>query len=208
LKQKRMVILVIIALTTVAAYAAAAALVSGNQAAREAPAVTRMVQLPPNAATTALELYPQAEEQARAWQEDAQLIGAVASWVRPSDTGLLTVQPTWAFYFHSGETDGVYLVTADESGMQGAPDTTSGFEPVPIPLEEWRVDSSEALVTFLDRGGRDFMRDQFVTTAQARLSASLTPGKVVWMVAALSSTRRTAMSVVIDATTGAVDSVR
>jgi hypothetical protein len=208
LKQRRLVILVIIALIVVAVYAAVAALVSGSRGSGEAAAATRAVPLSPNAATTALELYPQAEELARAWQGDAQLIGVVATWARPTETDLMTKQPTWAFYFHSGGTGEMYLVTADESGVQGAPDTTAGFAPVPIAPGQWKVDSSEALVRFLENGGREFLRDQFVTTAQVRLSASLSPGKVVWMVAALSSTRRTAMSVLIDATTGTVDSTR
>lgn len=203
-----MIILIIIALTAVAVYAAVAALVSQDQGTGGATTGTRAVPLPPGAATTALELYPQAEALAREWQGDAQLIGVVATWVRPTENDLVLKKPTWAFYFHSQEAGGMFLVTADESGMQGAPDTTAGFAPVPIALGDWKVDSSEALVTFLESGGREFMNEQFVTTAQLRLSASLSPGKVVWMVAALSSTRRTAMSVLIDATTGTVDSTR
>lgn len=208
MKQRRMVILIIIALIAVAVYAAVAALVSQEPGTGEAPTAARVTQLPPGAATTAMELYPQAEELARAWQGDAQLIGVVATWVRPTETDLMAKQPTWAFYFHSEKTGEMYLATSGESGMRGAPDTTAGLAPVPITSGEWKVDSSEALVKFLESGGREFMNDQFVTTAQLRLSASLSPGKVVWMVAGLSSTRRTAMSVLVDATTGTVVSTR
>jgi hypothetical protein len=205
LRQKRLIILAMITLGVVAAYAVVAVLVSGEQEAVDVSPATRVVQLPPNAAPTAKALYPQAEELARAWQGDAQLIGVVATWVRPAEPDLLTTQANWAFYFYSPASGEMFLVTADESGMAGAPDTTTGFSPVPIPPSAWPVDSAEALITFLDHGGRQFMNEQFVTTAQLRLSASLKPGKVVWMVAALSSTRRTAMSVVVDASTGMVD---
>jgi hypothetical protein len=210
LKQKRVAIMAIVGLIVVAVYAAVAALVSGRQGIEEAArptTATRAVQLPSDIAPTAMELYPQIEETARVWQSDAQLIGVVATWTRPTEADLLTKQPNWAFYFHSLAAGQTYLVTADESGTRGAPDNTTAFAPEPIALSAWKVDSAEALVTFLEHGGRKFMTDQFVTTAQLRLSASLSPGKVVWMVAGLSSTRRTAMSVVIDASTGAVDSV-
>jgi hypothetical protein len=154
---------------------------------------------------TARELYPQAEALALAWQPDAQLMSASAAWREPTKARLLTETPSWVFLFYSPAAGQVYRASVTAAGAEGAVDTHLQVTPTLIDPAQWEVDSENAMLLFLSNEGRDFLLRQEVTTVRMRLSAALKPGRLVWMVAALSSAEGTGMSVMVDATSGAVE---
>jgi len=98
----------------------------------------------------------------------------------------------------------VYEVVVTESAAEGTPGDLVGAPLATVDPAAWQVDSPLALVRFLDHGGREFMAGHHVTTLRLQLSATLSPGRLVWLITALSSTERTALGMLVDASTGEV----
>jgi hypothetical protein len=165
----------------------------------------QMVVAPEEPLGTALEEYPRAEEAARAWRDDVRLVGLNAAWSQPAEAELVAGPFAWSFQFFSPSAGQIFDVVITNAGVEGTPGQALETTPTSIEADEWRVDSSEAVLHFLAHEGRAFLAESHVTTVRLRLSAALSPGRVVWMVAALSSTERTGMSILVDAFSGDVE---
>jgi hypothetical protein len=153
---------------------------------------------------TASETYPEAVELARDWQGDARLVDLSATWREPSERDLLHGQATWAFRFFSPSANQVYRAIITEGKLEGTPGETQETNSDEIRWEQLRVKCADALLLFLSRGGSEFLTRHHVTTVRLQLSEGLVPGRTVWMIAALSSTDRTGMTLLADALSGEI----
>lgn len=201
MSRKQITILAMMALLVVCVYGGLLAMAMDEPQGELATVPTS----PPEVSCTAMEELSRAEEAARAWQSDVQLIGVSAAWREPTEAQLLSDQPAWSFQFFSPSTSQVYRVTVTEANVDGAPDAVLSDPPALVNPGAWQIDSPSALLLFLSNGGREFLANHHITTVRLRLSAALSPGRVVWLVAALSSTDRTGLSVLVDASTGEVE---
>ena len=156
----------------------------------------------PGIPQSARSLYPRADQAARSWQADAQLVSATASWsfARVDDFS----QPIdWTFQFYSPGTGQLYVVSVDEA--QALP-ITSQLSPYSLPAvspEAWRVDSQEGLSTWLNQGGAAFLKAHSVVDVSARLHHSA-DGRLVWSVVGMVRDSQVFHLVRVDAESGQV----
>jgi hypothetical protein len=123
----------------------------------------------PETPHSARNAYERAEQAAQAWQTDAALVSAAASWPfasldnfsRPAD---------WTFQFYSPATGRVYVINVDQENITPIRETLSPYSLVPIEVDKWQVDSHEAVNAWLNRGGGAFLKQYPVVDVSIRLS--------------------------------------
>jgi hypothetical protein len=124
--------------------------------------------------------YRQAERAAREWQPDARLVSAAATWpfVNLDD---LSEAIDWTFQFYSPVTGHVYAVNVGPAGVTPIRDALSPYAVPGIDVEQWQVDSHQALNTWLNRGGGAFLRQHSIADVSIRLARSQASG-AAWTV--------------------------
>ena len=154
---------------------------------------------------TARNLHPSAEELALAWQQDAQLASLTATW-RETAVDLVGAPTTWDFRFYSPSRRHYYLVTVVPDGqVQGIEHARQVDLPPPvIPGEAWRVDSVEALATWLDYGGGAMLGTKPGIEVSAQLSVPTEGGELTWTVVGYDVQDEDFLTVMIHAESGEV----
>jgi hypothetical protein len=169
-------------------------------AAQTAPPV--QVHSLPEISQSARGFYPRADQAARSWQGDAQLVSATASWSfaqlddfsRPVD---------WTFQFYSPGTHQLYVVSVGEEQVLPVTGMLSPYELPAVTMDNWRVDSHRALSAWLSYGGAAFIRGYSVVDVSARLRHSQ-DGRLEWSVVGVVRDSQTVHLVRVDATSGQV----
>lgn len=152
---------------------------------------------PSPAVPTAEEALSLAQEAARGWQGDAQLVGVSASWSRARRETLLAGPTGWSFVFYSPAAGEVRYVGVDGGGA-----TLGRQFPAPTPpetLEGWRFPAADALLVFLASGGERYLRERPGAAVHIHLGAE--SGRAVWTVLAVEGTQEP-FFVCLDALTG------
>jgi hypothetical protein len=156
------------------------------------------------AGITAKATYPTALEAARAWQDDAQLVSATASWRDLTADQLLERRASWGFTFFSPQTRQMRIISVSKEG-------TEEVESISVPptirtadVESWQIDSPDVLRLFLDGGGRDFMAQYPDGTVSLRLGPQEGGDRLVWMAFGIYSPDRATIALQVDAATGEV----
>jgi hypothetical protein len=160
---------------------------------------------PPWKVLTAREAYLLAEGAARAWQPDAQLSSASSSWssgTPPQD--LLEGKTTWGFHFVSPATSQFCIVSVVGEGARIVESDSIPRVPILLALADWHVDSPQALSTFLDSGGRDFLAAHASADVHLHLLTSADNETLLWLATGLAADEGVAHTVSINAVTGAV----
>lgn len=135
---------------------------------------------PPELGTTATEAYRAAAEEATGWQEDAQLVGAVAHYSNP---GAGTTDAQWAFQFYSPAAHRLSLIVVIEGQARQVRDVLSPYRVPTTSRKRWRIDSDEALRIWWERGGQYLLTRRPSADLTLRLEASEDHGEVpVWTV--------------------------
>lgn len=154
---------------------------------------------------TALGLYPNAEGLARAWQPEAQLVSVTASWRNTAIN--LVGQPTdWVFRFYSPSLRRYYFVTVQPDGqMQGIEHARQvDLAPPGFSIEAWRVNSVEALATWLDYGGGDMLGAKPGIEVSAQLNVPTEAGDPIWTVVGYDTQSNDYLTVMVHAASGEV----
>jgi len=153
---------------------------------------------------TAKEAYPGALKAAQAWQGDAQLVSANASWRDLKAEELLEEEVSWGFTFFSPQTRSIRIFAVTPAGAQGVEsiDVTPRTRVVDVGL--WQVDSPEVLAVFLDHGGRDFLTQHPGATVSLRLGPGEGDEPSVWLAFGISSANSNTFTVQIDPGSGEV----
>jgi hypothetical protein len=139
--------------------------------------------LMPETAYSARNLYGRAAQAARRWQSDAVLVSAAASWPF-ADLDALSMPVDWTFQFYSPATQRVYLVSANPADVSPIRETLSPYSLSAIPVDAWRVDSHQALNTWLNRGGGTLLKSHPIIDISMRLVSSTENGPV-WTILGL-----------------------
>ena len=154
---------------------------------------------------TARSLYPATENLALAWQPDAQLVSLTANWRNTAIN--LVGQPTdWVFRFYSPSWRHYYFVTVGPDGQsQGIEHARKVDLPPPVvPLDAWRVDSAEALATWLDYGGGAMLSARPGIEVSAQLNVPTEGGDLTWAVVGYEPQSGDYLTVMIRADSGEV----
>jgi hypothetical protein len=149
---------------------------------------------------SARRFYPRAEQAAKSWQEDAALVSAAASWpfVRLDD---LSLPADWTFQFFSPALQKIFVVNVSETQVAVMRESLSPY-PLPVlPLDEWQVDSVQALNAWLNHGGGGFLKAHPIVDVNARLRRSK-EGRAQWIVVGVVRSSETVHVVWVDAISG------
>jgi hypothetical protein len=159
-------------------------------------------RVPDKPGFTAQEALPSAQEAARAWQEDAQLMSANASWRGLPPDELLDEEVSWAFvYFSPGARSlRVFQVTPD--GAEEAETMDANPHTRVVDTGSWLVDSPDVLNAFLNQGGRDFLHENPEATITLRLGSTEDGDSPVWLAVGISSEDKETIVVQIDPVNG------
>jgi len=154
---------------------------------------------------TAKSLLPQTESQIAMWQQDARLYTVSATWQKTElDTaGAPTI---WTYRFYSPGQKRLYFVTVDPDGRVTG--TSHGeriyHPPQPIPIENWAVDSSQALNLWLNHGGSAMLTAIPGIQVVAQLQVNSPDAPTAWTVAGYDQLSKHFHTVFINAATGEV----
>jgi hypothetical protein len=140
------------------------------------PAAYRLPETP----HSALNLYGQAEQAAQRWQADAALVSASASWSFVSLDDFSRASD-WTFQFYSPSTQRVYVVNVNQAEVSPMREALSPYSLSTIAVDEWQVDSYQALNAWLNRGGGTFIERHPVVDVGIRL-ARPQDGAPMWTV--------------------------
>jgi hypothetical protein len=156
---------------------------------------------------TARRFYPAAEALARAWEPDAQLVGANASW---SATAVnLVGNPTdWSFRFYSPARQRLYLAGVERDGQAiGVPHFRKETSPPrTINPEAWVVDSPQALARWLDNGGAEWLGRNPGADVTIQLSVDTASGGPTWIINGVGGSEGAPPALKVDAATGQASS--
>jgi len=151
----------------------------------------------PETSYTARNLYDQAEQAAKAWQPDAKLVSAAASWSFAGLDGFS--RPTdWTFQFYSPATRRIYVTNVAETMVTRIRETLSPYSLRTVDVEQWQVDSHQALNAWLNRGGGAFLKQHAVVDVSIRL-AQAPEGVPMWTVLGIDSSGQATQTERIDA---------
>jgi len=163
-------------------------------------------RVPDKPGFTAQEALPSAQEAARAWQEDAQLVSANASWRGLPADELLEEEASWAFAYFSPGARALRVLQVTPEGAEEAETMDANPNAKVVDADSWHVDSGEVLSTFLQQGGRDFLQENPEATVNLRLGSTEDGGSLVWLAMGISSADKRTIVVQVDPVTGAVKS--
>jgi hypothetical protein len=145
-----------------------------SQVISRAPSTEMSVTVPPPRqvhlpdAHSLKKLYPRADQAARTWQGDALLAAATASWSFVQIDSLSEAND-WTLQFYSPSTQQIQVLTANEEQVLPIVSSLSPYELSTVAMENWRVDSHQALSTWLNAGGAAFLDRYSVVDISARL---------------------------------------
>ncbi len=154
---------------------------------------------------SAIIAYAAAQKTAVAWQADAQLLNAQATWPQGATVEHLRQGKTsWGFTFYSPNAQQISLISVveDEASLisQGEHQQTDPL----LSASGWNLDSHDAIETFLAGGGRTFLADGGVSTLTMALLASDSErnGRLEWQLSLFSLQTGQAFTMRLDATSG------
>lgn len=153
---------------------------------------------------TAKEAYPTAQEAAQAWQGDAQLVSANASWRDLKPEELLEEEVSWGFTFFSPQARSIRIFSVTPQGAQGVESIEATPNTRVADVGLWQVDSPQVLTLFLDHGGRDFLAQNPGATVSLRLGPAEGSESLVWLAFGISSADRSTLTVQVDPSSGEV----
>ncbi len=162
------------------------------------------IRVPSNPGFTAAEALPRAQEAASAWQADAQLVSANASWRGLPPDDLLGEEVAWSFTFFSPQTRSIRIISVSPQGAATAETLNASPNTRVVDLSNWQVDSPQVLRAFLDHGGRAFLGENPQATVSLRLGPSESGDSLVWLAFGIYSPNRSTLTVQVDPISGQV----
>jgi len=103
--------------------------------------------------------YEAALRVVRARASDAELVSTSARWQAAAEEEVVAGTSDWTFVFYSAERGAVLDVIADGLGVQVVNESPVWSAPRVLGQGTWRAGPRDALVVFLEYGGRDFLRE-------------------------------------------------
>lgn len=155
--------------------------------------------------STALLAHSSAQVEALAWQPDARLVQAEATWTQgASDEDLLNGKATWNFTFDSPAAGAFVIISVIENEARLIAENSSTQEISVREVSGWQIDSPEAVARMMQEGGEAFLRNAGTTTMTASLSTARAEDRIEWFVSLISMYTGDSFNARIDATSGDV----
>jgi hypothetical protein len=131
-------------------------------------------------------VYPIAEQEALRWQSDAQLASAEVVWDDLGPGGKLT-RDRWTFEFYSPSQQRMAVIRVVDGRAERLRTALVPNRLEPLPLNQWQVDSTQALQTWWERGGGDFVQSHRQVSISLKLRMEPKSTRSLWSVAGSSS---------------------
>lgn len=155
---------------------------------------------------TAVLAFAAANENARAWQADAQLVEARATWPQGvTRDDILTGAAIWDFTFYSPQQNRIASVQVIENVATLVGQNDAQNPVTPLSSTAWQIDSAEAITILLEQAGGDqFLRTQGVSILNMNLSTVTQSGRIEWLISLFSSQTGQSLTIRVDATSGEI----
>lgn len=156
---------------------------------------------------SAIVAFAAAQNQALAWQPDAQLLNAQATWPQGATADYLRQgAESWGFTFYAPAAGRIALFSVVEDQVSLLSESDHQQTDPLLSVSGWNLDSPDAVRIFLAEGGNAFLAEQGVVTMTMALLASdgEENGRLEWQVALFSLQTGQAFTMLIDATSGEV----
>lgn len=158
---------------------------------------------PALARSTALLAFSTARAAAQAWQPDAQLAHAAATWTQGArKEDLLTGMATWDFTFVSPAAGALTVVSVIEDEAKLIAERSIAEAPALQDVSGWRIDSPRAVAQLMEAGGEAFLLGSGTTTMTASLSTAQENGQIEWFISLISKYTGDSFTVRLNATSG------
>jgi hypothetical protein len=155
---------------------------------------------------TALFAFAAANNTAREWRTDAELLEARATWPQGvTRDDITTGSGLWSFTFYSAAQNEV----ANIEVLENVPNLISQNK-APAPLAPllstgWQVDSSDAVQILLEQaGGDEFLRTQGVSILNMNLTTVSSTNRIEWIISLFSSQTGQSLTIRVDANSGEI----
>ncbi|GIK55691.1 MAG: hypothetical protein HND44_13400 [Chloroflexi bacterium] len=156
---------------------------------------------------TSLMAYGRAQSTAAAWQPDARLLNAQATWPQLANSQQLRDgKTTWGFTFYSPAAQEIAVISVVEDAArivsQGPYQQTGNL----LNATGWNLDSQEAITTMLAAGGSQFFSETGVAslTMMLTLDDSEGDGRMEWQMNLIAPQHGRGLKMRIDATSGEI----
>ena len=156
---------------------------------------------------TAKVAYAAAQNAAQAWQADAQLLNATATWPQGATAQqLVDGETSWSFTFYSPSAQETALISVVEDEATLISTAAHTQENPVLNVSGWNLDSQEVIRSLLQEGGNDFINQEQVTTLTTALFAEDQEqnGRIEWQASLISLANGRALTLRIDATSGEI----
>lgn len=153
---------------------------------------------------TARRAYGPAAELAAQWQQDARLASVSGQALAIGKKSGNEVE--WGFQFFSPSTQELTLVAVSggEARMVRPP-MLSPYTLSTFSLDEWLIDSDQALQTWWERGGYSMVKQYTQVDAAMQLHISKELGsQPVWVIAGVAANKNTTLTIFVNASDGSL----
>ncbi|MCP4428811.1 MAG: hypothetical protein GY803_30365 [Chloroflexi bacterium] len=195
------VLLVVVAALAIMLWVQPAESVPGEPSQR--PAV--VAPTPSYLGQTAFSASTAALREAQTWQADAALLKATATWPQGASIEMISEGASaWNFTYYSPGRQTSAIITVVDGQTSFLRENTVDDALSPLPATSWRVDSSTAVQTMLDKGGARFLRRERISTLVMNLTTINASNRVEWFVSLIGEQTGNSFTIRLDAATGEV----
>lgn len=131
-------------------------------------------------------VFPIAQQEALSWQQDAQLSAVETVWDDLGPGGILK-RDRWTFQFTSPSQQRMAIIRVRDKQAQRLQTMLLPNRLPALPLEQWRVSSTQALQTWWDKGGGNFVQKHPFVSISLKLRVEPGGTRPVWIVTGSSS---------------------
>lgn len=131
-------------------------------------------------------MLPIAEEEAQKWQTDAQLSSIGTVWDDLGPGGILK-RDRWTFEFFSPSQGQMAIIRVADGEADLLRTTLLPNRLTALPQDQWLIDSTQALQTWWERGGGEFVRQHTHVAISLKLRTEPKGTRPLWVVAGSSS---------------------
>ena len=131
-------------------------------------------------------MLPVAEQEARQWQADALLSSIGTVWDDLGPGGILK-RDRWTFEFYSPSQQQMAVIRVSDGQAETLRTALLPNRLSALPVDQWLVDSTEALETWWERGGGDFVQQHTHVAISLKLRMEPKGTRPMWVVAGSSS---------------------
>ena len=131
-------------------------------------------------------VFPIAQEEALRWQQDAQFSSAGIVWDDLGPGGILK-RDRWTFEFYSPAQQQMAVIRVADGEAQQLRTALLPNRLQVLSPDQWQVDSAQALQTWWERGGGDFVRRHSRVSISLKLRLEPEGTRPLWIVAGSAS---------------------